>query len=202
MRCDCFGSSKLKRREEEDAHDFGEIERELLQKIRHLSYNELRVATDNFSHDNKIGRGGFGSVYKGVLKNGVEIAVKTLAAESKQGVREFLTEINIISNVKHQNLAWQLYEEGRLAELIDPELLAEYPEEQVMRYMKVAFFCTQAAANRRPLMSQVVDMLTTNTRLKEKQLTAPGFFPHSAPPFSTTHHFTSLPLTLTDIAPR
>lgn len=43
-------------------------------------------------------------IYQGTLKNGKQIAVKTLSAGSKQGVREFLTEINTISNVKHPNL--------------------------------------------------------------------------------------------------
>lgn len=41
---------------------------------------------------------------KGTLKNGKAVAIKTLAAQSKQGVREFLTEIEIISNVRHPNL--------------------------------------------------------------------------------------------------
>lgn len=43
-------------------------------------------------------------VAQGVLRNGVEVAVKMLSAESKQGTREFLTEIDTISNVKHPNL--------------------------------------------------------------------------------------------------
>lgn len=41
---------------------------------------------------------------QGTLKSGVEVAVKTLSAQSKQGLREFLTEINTITNVKHPNL--------------------------------------------------------------------------------------------------
>ena len=57
--------------------------------------------------------------------------------------------------------------------------MGEFPEEEVIRYMKVAFFCTQAAANRRPLMSQVVDMLSRKIRLNEKELTEPGFFQNS-----------------------
>lgn len=57
--------------------------------------------------------------------------------------------------------------------------MGEFPEEEVIRYMKVAFFCTQAVANRRPLMSQVVDMLSRNIRLNEKEITAPGFFQDS-----------------------
>lgn len=72
--------------------------------IKLFSYNELRAATDNFYLGNKIGRGGFGIVYKGILRNGTPVAVKVLSAQSKQGVNEFLTEINVITNVKHPNL--------------------------------------------------------------------------------------------------
>ncbi|KAL6547006.1 Cold-responsive protein kinase 1 [Orobanche minor] len=68
------------------------------------SYKELRIATDDFSPVNKIGEGGFGSVYKGKLRNGRMAAIKVLSSESRQGVREFLTEIQVISDVEHVNL--------------------------------------------------------------------------------------------------
>lgn len=69
-----------------------------------FSYKQLRIATDDFSTVNKIGEGGFGSVYKGRLKSGKMAAIKVLSSESKQGVREFLTEIKVISDVDHENL--------------------------------------------------------------------------------------------------
>lgn len=69
-----------------------------------FSYKQLRIATDDFSPVNKIGEGGFGSVYKGRLKSGNMAAIKVLSSESKQGVREFLTEIKVISDVEHENL--------------------------------------------------------------------------------------------------
>ncbi|XP_006836383.2 putative serine/threonine-protein kinase [Amborella trichopoda] len=72
--------------------------------IHRYPYKELRNATDDFSPNNKIGEGGFGSVYKGKLKNGRLVAVKVLSAESKQGTQEFLTEINVISSIEHENL--------------------------------------------------------------------------------------------------
>ncbi|XP_057949290.1 cold-responsive protein kinase 1 [Malania oleifera] len=65
---------------------------------------ELKNATEDFSPANKIGEGGFGSVYKGKLKDGKIAAIKVLSAESRQGVREFLTEINVISDIEHENL--------------------------------------------------------------------------------------------------
>ncbi|KAK1284275.1 putative LRR receptor-like serine/threonine-protein kinase [Acorus calamus] len=72
--------------------------------VRTYAYKELKHATDDFSEHNKIGEGGFGSVYKGRLKDGTIVAIKVLAAESRQGVREFLTEINVISDIEHENL--------------------------------------------------------------------------------------------------
>ncbi|OAY68705.1 putative LRR receptor-like serine/threonine-protein kinase [Ananas comosus] len=348
--------------------------------IKLFSYEELRSATDNFHRGNKIGRGGFGTVYKGILNSGREVAVKVLSAESRQGVKEFLTEIDVITNVRHQNLvellgccvqannrilvyeflanssldrallgsnsdpskldwsirsaiclgtarglvflheeleppivhrdikasnilldrgyipkigdfglaklfpdnvthistrvagttgylapeyalhgqltkkadiysfgvlvleivsgkssskslwsesgklllelAWQLYEEGNLKRLVDTAL-KEYPEEQVIRYIKVALFCIQAAAGRRPSMLQVIDMLSKPIRLNEKELTPPGYIDDYVNvgkeskattsnnlPFKdscsadTTAAFTSNPVTFTEMAPR
>ncbi|XP_020595101.1 putative cysteine-rich receptor-like protein kinase 12, partial [Phalaenopsis equestris] len=64
----------------------------------------LEAATDNFSDANLLGRGGFGPVYKGVMANGQEIAVKQLALDSRQGVREFTNEVRLLLKVQHRNL--------------------------------------------------------------------------------------------------
>nr|POF06205.1 isoform 2 of probable lrr receptor-like serine/threonine-protein kinase [Quercus suber] len=365
MGCNCFGGSRLEKKKS-SANSHHEIDEDLLGNIKHFSHKELRLATDNFHPSNKIGRGGFGTVYKGTLKSGIEVAVKTLSAQSKQGLREFLTEINTISNVRHPNLvellgccvqesnrilvyeyvennsldhallgsksrnikldwgkrsaiclgtarglaflheeliphivhrdikasnilldkdfnpkigdfglaklfpddithistriagttgylapeyalggqltmkadvysfgvlileiisgrssakanwggmekfllewAWELYQEKRLLELLDPELEG-YPEEEIIRYMKVAFFCSQATASRRPLMSQVVEMLSRNIRLNEKELTAPGFFTDAGESSSkkgsitesTSYQMSSVPETITQV---
>ncbi|XP_059282932.1 G-type lectin S-receptor-like serine/threonine-protein kinase At4g27290 [Lycium ferocissimum] len=61
-------------------------------------------ATDNFSSGNVIGEGGFGPVYKGVLPNGQEIAVKRLSKYSGQGIQELKNEIILISKLQHRNL--------------------------------------------------------------------------------------------------
>lgn len=372
MSCNCLGFSS--KRKSPPSSSIQGIEVDLLRNITHFTSKELRLATDNFHSSNKIGRGGFGTVYKGTLRNGVQVAVKTLSATSKQGLREFVSEINTIATVRHQNLvqligccvegtdrilvyeylenssldrallgfgtkdakvkldwqkrsaiclgtarglaflheeseqrivhrdikasnilldkdynpkigdfglaklfpddithistriagttgylapeyafggqltlkadvysfgivvleiicgrtsakadwrgsekflleqAWELYEKGALLELVDPDL-DEFPEEEVLRYIKVALFCAQAAASRRPLMSQVVDMLSKNIRLNEKELTAPGFYqdsgglsgmPSSSKKSSTesSYQMSSVPVTITHVTPR
>lgn len=302
--------------------------------VRLFSYSMLKSATESFHPSKKLGVGGFGVVYKGTLKDGTHIAVKTLSAESSQATREFLTEIDMITNVRHPNLVqligcclegsnrmlvyeylennslacalfgskskripldwpkraaiaigtarglaflheeakpqiihrdikagnilldaqlspkigdfglaklfpdnvthistrvagtmgylapeysllgqltkkadiysfgvllleivsgrssgtsawgeelmllvdwtWKLRDEGRLLDIVDPDL-AEYPENEVLRFIKVAMFCTQAASNTRPSMKQVVKMLSKDVALPEMELTKPGF---------------------------
>lgn len=67
-------------------------------------YSTLRAATKNFHPANKIGEGGFGAVYKGILPNGSEIAVKRLFTNKQQSVSHFFNEVTLISNVQHRNL--------------------------------------------------------------------------------------------------
>ncbi|KAL0451035.1 UNVERIFIED_CONTAM: Cold-responsive protein kinase [Sesamum latifolium] len=303
--------------------------------IRLFSYHSLRSATRLFHPSNRIGRGGFGVVYKGVLRDGTQVAIKTLSAESKQGTNEFLTEINMISNIRHPNLVqligccvegtnrilvyeylennslagallsskgkrheldwskraaickgtasglaflhedaeprivhrdikasnvlldenflpkigdfglaklfpdnvthvstrvagtegylapeyalmgqltkkadvysfgvllleiisgkssskaafgedflvllewtWKLFNEDRLLEIVDPDLI-EYPQDEILRFAKVALFCTQAASQQRPDMKQVVTMLSTDVNLNENILSEPGLY--------------------------
>nr|DAD37730.1 TPA_asm: hypothetical protein HUJ06_008371 [Nelumbo nucifera] len=70
----------------------------------YFSLKRIKAATGNFDNANKIGEGGFGPVYKGVLSDGTVIAVKQLSSTSKQGNREFINEIGMISAVQHPNL--------------------------------------------------------------------------------------------------
>ncbi|KAJ4980919.1 hypothetical protein NE237_031756 [Protea cynaroides] len=334
MSCRCFSSCVGERRKDH-AHTHQDANESLRGDIKLFSYNELKSATNSFHASSKLGRGGFGTVYKGILKSGTQVAVKALSTESRQGMNEFLNEIRTLTNVRHPNLVellgcciqgnnrilvyeyvennsldqallgpksktikldwskrsaicigtarglaflheglephivhrdikasnilldkdfvpkigdfglaklfpenithistqiagtrgylapeyarrgqltkkadvysfgilmleivsgrssrmvtwggmqkfllewtWQLYEGEKLLELVDPEL-GEYSEEEVLRYIKVALFCTQAAAGRRPTMAQVVDMLSRHIRLNEKELTPPGIF--------------------------
>ncbi|KAI4321798.1 hypothetical protein MLD38_035140 [Melastoma candidum] len=70
----------------------------------HFTLKQIKAATSNFDTLNKIGEGGFGPVYKGTLSDGTVIAVKQLSSKSKQGNREFLNEIGMISALQHPNL--------------------------------------------------------------------------------------------------
>ncbi|KAL5716590.1 hypothetical protein ACHQM5_018258 [Ranunculus cassubicifolius] len=69
-----------------------------------FTLRQIKAATNNFHAENKIGEGGFGPVYKGKLLDGTVIAVKQLSSKSKQGNREFVTEIGMISALQHPNL--------------------------------------------------------------------------------------------------
>lgn len=69
-----------------------------------FSLSTISKATNNFSFDNMLGEGGFGPVYKGVLEEGQEIAVKRLSKSSSQGLDEFKNEIICIAKLQHRNL--------------------------------------------------------------------------------------------------
>lgn len=69
-----------------------------------FSIKSIMAATNNFSDENQLGQGGFGSVYKGILVNGQEIAVKRLSQDSGQGTQEFKNEIKLIAKLQHRNL--------------------------------------------------------------------------------------------------
>ncbi|CAA7054652.1 unnamed protein product [Microthlaspi erraticum] len=69
-----------------------------------VDFENLKAATNNFSSENELGRGGFGSVYKGVFSNGQEIAVKRLSGTSGQGDIEFKNEIVLLAKLHHRNL--------------------------------------------------------------------------------------------------
>ncbi|KAI3881251.1 hypothetical protein MKW92_003408 [Papaver armeniacum] len=70
----------------------------------HFNFDIISTATDNFSDANKLGEGGFGSVYKGTLSDGQEIAVKRLSEDSGQGDQEFKNEVLLLAKLEHKNL--------------------------------------------------------------------------------------------------
>ncbi|KAM4110613.1 hypothetical protein ACJW30_05G005000 [Castanea mollissima] len=69
-----------------------------------FEFSTIRAATDNFSDANKLGKGGFGVVYRGTLPQGQEIAVKRLSRNSGQGDQEFKNEVLLVAKLQHRNL--------------------------------------------------------------------------------------------------
>ncbi|KAM2043178.1 hypothetical protein ACFX1R_038376 [Malus domestica] len=73
-------------------------------QMRTFTFKQIKAATNDFDSAKKIGEGGFGPVYKGHLSDGSLIAVKQLSSNSKQGNREFLNEMGMITCLQHPNL--------------------------------------------------------------------------------------------------
>ncbi|CAJ2638939.1 unnamed protein product [Trifolium pratense] len=69
-----------------------------------FDFSTITNATNNFSDRNKLGEGGFGPVYKGIMVDGQEIAVKRLSETSGQGIQEFKNEVKLMATLQHRNL--------------------------------------------------------------------------------------------------
>ncbi|KAL3720691.1 hypothetical protein ACJRO7_005496 [Eucalyptus globulus] len=85
---------------------------------REFRYRDLKVATDNFNEKNKLGQGGFGVVYKGLLsKESLQIAVKRFSRDNIKSKDDFLAELTIINRLRHKHLVKLLgwcYKNGKL----------------------------------------------------------------------------------------
>ncbi|CAI9756560.1 unnamed protein product [Fraxinus pennsylvanica] len=88
-------------------------------------FSTIVMATDKFSDANKLGQGGFGCVYKGILVEGQEIAVKRLSKNSGQGIEEFKNEMKLIARLQHRNLVRLL---GCCVDMEEKMLVYEYME--------------------------------------------------------------------------
>ncbi|MCD7462969.1 mitogen activated protein kinase [Datura stramonium] len=100
-----------------------------------ISIQVLRNVTDNFSQENILGRGGFGTVYKGELHDGTKIAVKRMESGvmSEKGLDEFKSEIAVLTKVRHRHLVALL---GYCLDGNERLLVYEYmPQGTVSRYL-------------------------------------------------------------------
>ncbi|KAI4997667.1 hypothetical protein ZWY2020_053009 [Hordeum vulgare] len=107
------GSGKKKREVEEDDMGSDDEDGDPAVEIemgstgpRRFPYQELVDATRNFAAEEKLGQGGFGAVYRGNLKEPrLAVAIKRFSKDSSmQGKREYTSEINVISKLRHRNL--------------------------------------------------------------------------------------------------
>ncbi|KAJ0983392.1 hypothetical protein J5N97_011647 [Dioscorea zingiberensis] len=101
--CICFWWRRKRRMAKKLPHDTNPEEITSVESIL-FDLSTLKTATANFSEENKLGQGGFGSVYKGTLQNGREIAVKRLSAGSGQGIGELKNELVLVAKLQHRNL--------------------------------------------------------------------------------------------------
>ncbi|XP_057811019.1 cysteine-rich receptor-like protein kinase 2 isoform X2 [Salvia miltiorrhiza] len=85
-------------------HDAENLLKNLNHNSLYFKYSTLDRATNSFDEANKLGQGGFGTVYKGVLADGREIGVKRLLLNYKHRATDFYNEINMISSLEHKNL--------------------------------------------------------------------------------------------------
>ncbi|TKY59366.1 G-type lectin S-receptor serine/threonine-protein kinase [Spatholobus suberectus] len=134
-----------------------------------FSLKMIIAATRNFGHENKLGQGGFGCVYKGCLASGQEIAVKRLSEHSGQGTEEFKNEVTLLVKLQHRNLVWILWTEGRALDIVDSTLGQSYPPALVLRCIQIGLLCVQENAINRPSMLEVVFMLGNETPLSPPQ---------------------------------
>ncbi|XP_048428177.1 cysteine-rich receptor-like protein kinase 2 isoform X2 [Pyrus x bretschneideri] len=93
-----------KRRAASEKKQFGALFATVNKSQLNFSYEVLEKATNYFHDTNKLGQGGSGSVYKGVLPDGNVIAIKRLFFNTRQWVDHFFNEVNLISGIHHKNL--------------------------------------------------------------------------------------------------
>ncbi|XP_073005039.1 L-type lectin-domain containing receptor kinase IX.1-like [Typha latifolia] len=93
--------------EEGDGMDYDELTDEFEKRSgpKRFLYSELLLATNNFAAAGKLGEGGFGAVYRGFLRtSNLSVAIKRISKASKQGRKEYVSEVKIISQLRHRNL--------------------------------------------------------------------------------------------------
>ncbi|XP_030972479.1 G-type lectin S-receptor-like serine/threonine-protein kinase CES101 [Quercus lobata] len=85
-------------------HELGRRDGKKSHELQFFSFESIAAATNNFTSTSKLGEGGFGSVYRGQLPDGQEVAIKRLSRKSGQGFLEFKNEAILIAKLQHTNL--------------------------------------------------------------------------------------------------
>ncbi|KAG2307513.1 hypothetical protein Bca52824_027261 [Brassica carinata] len=124
---------------------------------RRFSIFEIKYATNYFDEKLIVGAGGFGSVYKGRIDGGTTlVAVKRLGIASKQGAKEFKTELEMLSKLRRT-----------LDQIIDPDLAVDITLISLEKFCEIAVRCVQARGTERPPMNDVVWGLEFTLQLHE-----------------------------------
>ncbi|WJX21078.1 hypothetical protein P8452_10551 [Trifolium repens] len=100
----CFISRRVWKKRDSAQEPKTETDISTVESLR-FDLSTLEEATNKFSDTNKLGEGGFGEVYKGLLSSGQEIAVKRLSKNSGQGGEQFKNEVELVAQLQHRNLA-------------------------------------------------------------------------------------------------
>ncbi|KAJ6735285.1 MALECTIN/RECEPTOR-LIKE KINASE FAMILY PROTEIN [Salix purpurea] len=114
-----------------------------------IPFADVQLATNNFDNSLVIGSGGFGMVFKGVLKDNTKVAVKRGVPGSRQGLPEFQTEITVLSKIRHRHLvsligeqvnlaewAMQWQKKGILEQIIDPHLMGQIKKSSLKKFRR------------------------------------------------------------------
>ncbi|KAF3792076.1 Proline-rich receptor-like protein kinase [Nymphaea thermarum] len=89
----------------EEENGFADVAMNFETGPRKSRYRDLAAATNDFSEEGKLGQGGFGGVYRGILRDTNEVvAVKRFSNGSSQGKKEYVAEVTVISRLRHRNL--------------------------------------------------------------------------------------------------
>ncbi|CAN4078259.1 unnamed protein product [Withania somnifera] len=102
--CLVINARKNERKRSKSLASYDGIDESKPAEISIFDLSTISNATDKFSNANRLGEGGFGSVYKGHLTDGQVIAVKRLSVTSGQGTEEFKNEVTLIARLQHRNL--------------------------------------------------------------------------------------------------
>ncbi|MED6180574.1 hypothetical protein PIB30_011335 [Stylosanthes scabra] len=100
----CFISRRRARKKHDSAQDPQTVSGISSVDSLRFDLSTIEAATKKFSQDNKLGEGGFGEVYKGLLPSGQEVAVKRLSKGSVQGGEEFKNEVELVARLQHRYL--------------------------------------------------------------------------------------------------